>query len=158
MFPETDYQDEEFPPDLYVMRLQGPWRLAFVDSLQDCGTPDEIRLPCALPSSSTGKCALICLSRRFHKPTNLDREEQVILLLPPGYRAQRITCNDADRPDVRRLGDRAAVRINDILQDSNELQLWINADDAASRESFESPVLLGIMPDWDGSWWNALPT
>jgi hypothetical protein len=143
--------DEQFPPDLYPIRLQGPWELV---SLADPDSkPVRIRLPFTEEPHPDGR---VRLTRRFQKPTNLDPEERVLLLLPGGVMASCCALNDREVAVERRIGSCEAVDLTPLLQDSNRLAIDVDLDLDDTLTALRSPILLGIMPDADGSWWQGL--
>ena len=141
--------DDSFPPDMYPIRLQGPWRL--IDAAYP--TPRTVRLP--LDSSDLHVSCQVQLQRNFQRPTNLDREERVLLILPPAVEPTAVRLGEVDIDELRLLGESLVYDLTDHLRPSNLLQLDFNGPGWLT--AFQKPVLLGIMPDADGSWWAGLP-
>ncbi|MFV0446686.1 MAG: hypothetical protein ACK5Q5_24200 [Planctomycetaceae bacterium] len=96
------------------------------------------------------------LERRFHRPTNLDVSDRVVLILPTGAQPRLIALNSQPLTDVCRLGDSRAWDLTSQLQPGNQLRLEFA--DARWCAALRQPVQLGIMPDVDGSWWDGLPS
>ncbi|MEZ6065792.1 MAG: hypothetical protein R3B90_08820 [Planctomycetaceae bacterium] len=154
---QPDNTDAQLPPDLYPIRLQGPWEIAAADAVGVLLSHRRIKLPCRLPAEWSAATSRIELRRRFHRPTNLDPEEAVVILLPAGCRPLCIALNNLPCDDQRLLDERVTARVTDLLQPSNELRIEVSPDDAPSLGAFAAPVLLGVMPDVDGTWWDELP-
>lgn len=155
---DADFIDEDLPPDLYAIRLQGPWRYEWYapddpDAVSKSGT---MRLPDPAARFEMRTCTSLRLKRRFHRPTNLDADERVMVLLPGGCRPSSVEVNGQEVEFPKIVGDRPAADVTGQLRESNELVLSFAAP---SKEILpcSSPVLLGIMPDVDGWWWNDLP-
>jgi hypothetical protein len=142
---------DDLPPDLYPIRLQGPWKwedhrgggLATVHlpltSSQAAGLPDEARL-----------------LRTFHKPTRLDAAERVLLVLPPGATPVAVQLNQAAVGNARRLGACLAWDLTSHLSAPSQ-RLSLQFAGADWKRALAEPVLIGIMPDAGGNWWARLP-
>lgn len=141
--------DDDLPPDLYTIRLQGPWQ-----SAASVGEPPRrIRLPFDDHTGLDGPAAV--LTRTFQRPTNLDRDERVLLILPAGLEPQRVALTGRVLDAPRRLAGRLVWDLTDRLERANQLELAFDRGDWV--DALREPVLLGIMPDADGSWWESLP-
>lgn len=149
------FVDDEFSPDLYLIRLQGPWSL-----LRSPGAP-LVRLHLPLDDDTAASIAAeatgspVKLLRNFQRPTNLDPEERVLLLLPAGAKPTEVRLGRSAVGAPRELGPCWTWDLTPALQPGNQLQLVF--EDDAWMNALAEPVLLGIMPDADGSWWRRLP-
>jgi hypothetical protein len=139
--------DADLPPDLYAIRLQGPWQWLNATG----GATITVTLPLAEPLPGES----IRLSRNFQRPTNLDREERVLLVMPIGARPQSVYLGTTSVPGPRWIGERAAWDLTQLLKPSNRLVLEFAG--GPWRQALRDPVLIGVMPDFDGSWWESLP-
>ncbi len=146
--------ESRFPPDLYTIRLAGPWSLE-----QDGLNPQRIQLPCnppALHDIGVNPAAPLAITRRFHKPSGLESIDRVLLILASNAHPARATLNGLSIESARRMGDAIALELTAALQDSNLLNLEFNPQ--PRFPDLGKPVLLGIMPDADQSWWRSLDT
>jgi hypothetical protein len=134
---------------MHVIRLLGPWRI-----VSDVGGSSRtVKLPLDSSQESTG--GRVQLQRRFQRPTNLDPEERVLLMLPPGLRPTAVQLGDVLIATSRRLGNRPVWNLTEVLQRSNLLTLHLDGGEWAA--ALQHPVLLGIQPDAGGHWWESLP-
>ncbi|MCA9056557.1 MAG: hypothetical protein KDA75_22165 [Planctomycetaceae bacterium] len=140
---------------MYCIRLQGPWVMIGPDTAE----PRRIRLPLegaeAQLAGDTPPPAPVRLQRNFQRPTNLDPEERVLLVLPPGAVAAELSVGEQAASDPRWLGDCQTWDLTNLLTRSNVLNLTLVGTEWAA--ALREPILLGIMPDADGSWWIGLP-
>jgi hypothetical protein len=167
MLPHSDPIDESLPPDLYPIRLQGPWQFAWIPHPEGSQNPGgsssllsgTIRLPASSEELIRCRSGTLRLARNFQQPTNLDPEERVLLLLPPGCRPSRARLNEQPMTLSHQIGTRVASDLTALLRPSNELVLEfdVTTDDPPPVTDLSRPILLGIMPDYDGSWWESLP-
>ncbi len=155
MRPQEWDEFDDLPPDLYPIRLQGPWQLEDAAVVAP-SSPTSLQLPLddtALAALPTGP---IRLTRNFQRPTNLDPEERVLLVLPDGCVPLAVELNGRVLPPGRRLEGRLVWNLTPELRPSNRLVLQFPAAKSGGRTGLREPILLGIMPDADGSWWAGL--
>jgi hypothetical protein len=160
MSSDRDIIDEDLPPDLYAIRLQGPWKFAWLDrdDLPQSQRAGTIRLPATAGEVAASQTGTLQLTRRFQTPTNLDPEEQVLLLLPRGCRPRVAELNGGLLEFSRQIEGFVAARLTDQLLPSNQLTLRTKIGPGVGEGlDLSEPILLGIMPDADGSWWEELP-
>jgi hypothetical protein len=146
---------ENLPPDLYPIRLQGPWQLEDAPP----GVPSSeatLRLPLDAAAVAALPPGFLGLTRNFQRPTNLDPEELVLLVLPADCRPIEVELNGRILPSGRRLERRLVWDLTRELRPSNRLVLRFPAAERGGRAGLGEPILLGIMPDADGSWWAGL--
>lgn len=147
-YPDLD----DLPGDLYPIRLQGPWQLAPGES-----TPLEtLRLPLDAASLAALPDGPLQLRRRFQKPSNIDRDELVLLVLPPDCTPTLVELNGTALSDRRAIARRELWNLTPRLQASNELRLRFDGASRGHLPALREPVLLGIMPDAGAAWWRSL--
>lgn len=154
---DASIDDDELPPDLYLIRLRGPWRATPGGEAVPPQDGWTVRMPLTAPEQGRLQGRPFQLERRFQSPTGLDPEERVLLVLPPGCHPQRVRVNDDSLEPPRSLHARLTWDLTPHLEPSNLLQLEFLAQNRASLSALEHPVLIAIMPDADGSWWSELP-
>ncbi len=149
--------DPPFPPDLYVISLRGPWILTSGDPERIDSLQQRVKLPEDWPIIFSGNLGTVLLNRRFQRPTNLDPEEKTLLMLPPGCRPSETFLNGTPLAFDRQLADWSVAETTSRLARTNCLTLQFSSPDSLPADSTHA-VLIGIMPDADGSWWASLKT
>jgi hypothetical protein len=103
------------------IQLRGPWQLEW----QSGGGPfaQKVRLPAEWDELFSGHGGRVCLTRKFHRPTNLGPNEQVDLVFDqwPGVWTIRL-----NQQTVGQFGDAAPecskrITITPLLRPTNEL-------------------------------------
>lgn len=155
MPPQEGDPFDDLPPDLYLIRLQGPWQLEDARA-EASASPTPLRLPLAEAARAALPTGSIRLTRTFQRPTHLDPEELVLLVLPVGCVPVEVELNGERLPPGRRLEQRLVWNLTRGLRPSNRLVLRFPEADQGGRSGLGEPILLGIMPDADGSWWASL--
>lgn len=155
MRPQELDEFDDLPPDLYPIRLQGPWQLE--EAPPGAATGETLlRLPLDAAAAAALPAGPIRLARNFQRPTNLDPEELVLLVLPGGCQPAEVELNGGVLPPARRWEGRLVWNLTPELRPSNRLVLRFPAAARGGRGGLGEPILLGIMPDADGSWWESL--
>ncbi|MEZ6055676.1 MAG: hypothetical protein R3C01_03135 [Planctomycetaceae bacterium] len=202
------------PPDLYPIRLQGPWDFhpgaTTVPTNISATTLVRVKLPATWETLGLPLDGQVLLSRRFQRPTRMESIDQFLIMVPDGGEVKEAKLNGCtielsrllQVPATNSNGDHAIIyRVANVtphLAATNRLEITfivspplhatgipverspddstdmdvsredrMNADtvrvDTSESRTFSLPqlqhaVIVGIMPDADGSWWSSLPT
>ena len=133
------------------IRLRGPWELAWIAAVSD-GTrtsvksveSKRIRLPARWSDLFGDRSGHARLSRRFHKPTNLDSHDEVTLVVEsmPGRWTVALnecvlTLSDEQLGSTHYNSPRAVVTA--LLESTNVLTMELDVDSATMRENHGGP-------------------
>ena len=73
------------------IRLRGLWELYWVGAAAD--SVRKVRLPMDFGELFEGRSGTVQLARRFHRPTNLEPEDEVALVVENLPKARNVTLN-----------------------------------------------------------------
>ena len=149
---------------VHRIHLKGPWDYEWLDGPYPAEHADKapseeddsvllpnsrVRLPSSVQQAFGAVTGTLQLSRRFHKPTNLDEDERVRLVFD-GIRGTVVACiNGQELGRLENPPDPVSFDITGQLQLSNLLrvELRIGESDLASPTGLTGPVALEIHAD-----------
>jgi len=141
------------------MTLRGPWEYEWVERHADVeqgeSTPDKsvgrqrVKMPSEWQTEFGGEGGTVRFRRHFNKPTNLDANESVFVVLTGFGGAGIATLNDQPLGTIASSDEksRAEFEITRYLKPGNQLALEIEFDPGSSgdrRGGLWGPVVLEI--------------
>lgn len=131
---------------VHRIRLIGPWEFAWRSSTGDGAEAESgtIKMPCDWQSVFGVRGGRVAFSRRFHRPTNLDPHEQVLIVLTGVGGNGTIRLNGDFLLEFRAV-DSAEVDVTNKLQAFNLLEIEIEYQPIeGSLGGLHAPVALEI--------------
>jgi len=112
------------------IRLQGPWQLEWIES-GDRATR-TVRLPALRDELFAGRSGRVRLTRRFHKPTNLEPRDVVSVALEDVRGCTSLRVNDSIVSAVSESSGAAQFAITELLQPVNTLAIEVDIEPLAA--------------------------
>jgi hypothetical protein len=128
------------------IRLRGPWEVQWLDALSaqhaGSGQPQQserVHLPAEWEQLIAGRSGRVRLTRRFHKPSGLEPEEEVALVFDDLPVLATISLN---AEQVGQLAGRTAAErivVTERLQSVNTLEIELEINSASEAASCVTP-------------------
>jgi hypothetical protein len=135
---------------VHRIRLIGPWEFAWRTSTGDGAESDgvaesgTIKMPCDWQSVFGSRGGTVAFSRRFHRPTNLEPHEQVLIVLT-GVGGSGIIRLNGDFLLEFRAVDSAEVDVTNKLEAFNLLEVEVEHQPIeGTLGGLHAPVVLEI--------------
>jgi hypothetical protein len=135
---------------VHRIRLIGPWEFAWrsstgdgakIEGVAESGT---IKMPCDWQSAFGSRGGKVSFSRRFHRPTNLEPHEQVLIILTGVGGSGTIRLNGDSLLEFRAV-DSVGVDVTNKLEAFNLLEVEIEHEPIEGKlGGLHAPVVLEI--------------
>lgn len=116
------------------INLRGPWEFSWShdartrkDSTRAWPPRGEVILPCNWDAEFADSTGELALTRGFHRPTNLDADESVVLVFDGMCNLRRAGLNDRPLEQSDAAIDPPEFDVTQILEDFNVLLVFVDA-------------------------------
>ena len=134
------------------IRLVGPWDFTWREAPESDDGPDELE-PRSINPTRTGSVPMPCdwqalfgtaagcatFSRRFHRPTNLDANEQVVIILTGVGGGGKLSLNGSVLTEFTSTTEPVEADVTDRLLPFNVLEVSIHFRPATAPEPATGP-------------------
>lgn len=111
------------------IRLQGPWELQWIESAD--GASRKVRLPAPREELFAGRSGRVRLTRRFHRPTNLEPHDIVTVTFDDVCVNPSLTINDSSVSAVSESSSSARFAVTELLRPVNTLTFEVDIEPLA---------------------------
>lgn len=119
---------------VHRIRLVGPWDYQWHGPQGPEATSGSVKMPCEWRTLFGDVAGSATFSRRFHRPTNLEAHERVVIVLTGVGGTGRISLNGAVATEFSSGGTEVEVDVTERLLAFNTLEVQIEFD-PSSRQS-----------------------